>query len=57
MFSNDQKNWYAVTIIVSNENLNAAIKDLDELAAEGVTVIENKLVFNKTLNVDKLLKK
>ena len=57
VYSNDQKNWYAVTIIVSNENLNAAINDLDELAAEGVTVIENKLVFNKTLNVDKLLKK
>ena len=57
VYSSDQKNWYAVTLIVSNENLNAAINDLDELAAEGVTVIENKLVFNKTLNVDKLLKK
>ena len=57
VYSSDQKNWYAVTLIVSNENLNAAINDLDELAEEGVTVIKKKLVFNKTLNVDKLLKK
>ena len=57
VYSNDQKNWYAVTLLVSNENLNEAINNLDQISAEGITVIENKLVFNKIINIDKLLQK
>ena len=56
VYSNDQKNWYAATIIVENTNLDLAINHLEDISAEGITVIENKLVFNKSLNVDKLLK-
>ena len=57
VYSNDELNWYAVTIVVSNDDLNDAIEVLNEILAEGITVIQNKLVFDKALDLNNLLKK
>ena len=56
VYSNDELNWYAVTIVVSNDDLNDAIEVLNEILAEGITVIQNKLVFDKALDLNNLLK-
>ena len=45
-----------MTIVVSNDDLNDAIEVLNEILAEGITVSQNKLVFDKALDLNNLLK-
>ena len=55
VYSSDERNWFSVTIVVSNEKLGEAIEILDKLKAEGITIVQNKLVFDGTADIDKLL--
>ena len=55
VYSNDERNWFSVTIVVSNEKLGEAIEILDKLKAEGITIVQNKLVFDGTADIEKLL--
>ena len=55
VYSSDERNWFSVTIVVSNEKLGEAIEILDKLKAEGVTIVQNKLVFDGTADIEKLL--
>ena len=55
VYSSDERNWFSVTIVVSNEKLGEAIEILDKLNAEGITIVENKLVFDGTADIEKLL--
>ena len=55
VYSSDERNWFSVTIVVSNEKLGEAIEILDKLKAEGITIVQNKLVFDGTADIEKLL--
>ena len=55
VYSSDERNWFSVTIVVSNEKLGEAIEILDKLNAEGITIVQNKLVFDGTADIEKLL--
>jgi len=55
VYSSDERNWFSVTIVVSNEKLGEAIEILDKLNAEGITIVQNKLVFDGTTDIEKLL--
>ena len=55
VYSSDERNWFSVTIVVSNEKLGEAIEILDKLKAEGITIVQNKLVFDGTADMEKLL--
>ena len=55
VYSSDERNWFSVTIVVSNEKLGEAIEILDKLKAEGITIVQNKLVFDGTTDIEKLL--
>ena len=55
VYSSDERNWFSVSIVVSNEKLGEAIEILDKLKAEGITIVQNKLVFDGTADIEKLL--
>ena len=55
VYSSDERNWFSVTIVVSNEKLGESIEILDKLNAEGITIVQNKLVFDGTTDIEKLL--
>ena len=55
VYSSDERNWFSVTIVVSNEKLGEAIEILDKVKAEGITIVQNKLVFDGTTDIEKLL--
>ena len=55
VYSSDERNWFSVTIVVSNEKLGESIEILDKLKAEGITIVQNKLVFDGTADIEKLL--
>ena len=55
VYSSDERNWFSVTIVVSNEKLGEAIEILDKLKAEGITIVQNKLVFDGKADIEKLL--
>ena len=55
VYSRDERNWFSVTVVVSNELLSDAIEIMDKLNAEGITIVQNKLVFDGTTDIEKLL--
>ncbi|SVB95137.1 uncharacterized protein METZ01_LOCUS247991, partial [marine metagenome] len=55
VYSGDERNWFSVTVVVSNELLSDAIEIMDKLNAEGITIVQNKLVFDGTTDIEKLL--
>jgi len=55
VYSGDERNWFSVTVVVSNELLSDAIEIMDKLNAEGITIVQNKLVFDGTADIGKLL--
>ena len=55
VYSRDERNWFSVTVVVSNELLSDAIEIMDKLNAEGITIVQNKLVFDGRADIEKLL--